>query len=947
MIKFIDRISQYVIEKKFNLNNLVIILPSQRAKKYLQRSLFQFHNKPLFSPKIITMDAWIKESSNRIVIDSTRLSFELFAVHNQIPSDLNKGLDDFLKWDKMVLSDFDEIDRHLLPSEDLFKNLKEIKDIENWSFGKDELSSRQVKYMEFWDLLPIYYSKLNESLDKKNQAYLGSIYKEVANNIELITQNSEDKIFLFAGFNALSPAEIKIINQLETRGKATILFDVDSYYYENENHEAGFFIRRAIQNLNLSGLEKINNLTSHTKNLRLINCAQPTGQAKMAATILNDEINFDEFSETLLLLGDEKLIIPILKNIPNKVKNANITLGLPLKNTVLKSWVELIFRIQESYSNEKSEVIYHKDFIRFIKHPFIQVITSADDNRKLLAIERKILAENWIYIRLKSLELGPELLATFKLCLKVWGKDYAINIEHFRNITGHLYERMQDDKNQLERSLLSNLDKSISKLQIILKEYNPTLNLKIFKSLFNQHWMSENLSYFGNPLEGLQIMGLLETRLLDFKNIIIVGFNEGSLPPTNAIQSTIPMDLRRFHHLPTPSDKERIFAHHFYRLLHHVENCWMTYSSANIGIGSSEPSRYIRQIKMELIKDNPNIKLKEHFYSIKDEEQNNALIQINKNEALINRLDQYFSKNTSASALKKYLECPLDFYYRYLLGFGEEDKVEEEIEASTLGSFIHDTLEELYRPYARKDKNEHVVKPSNRPILKSTIEEMLNKYSEKLEINFSKHFENDKKYAKIGKNFITLEIADYLTKRFLDKELESIENGTSENMFIESLESVFTRVCNVKINNQNKEIVLKGIIDRIDNYNGELRIIDYKSGKCVTDDLHIPKLSEKENNPVNHLMKVCQEKKYILQLLVYNYLYRGKYPTKPFPAKTGIISLINMSESPIYLENKLTDTFEELMVIFEKVFTRIVTDIFDISKQIEHNPGSQYCIYCR
>lgn len=956
MDKFIDRIAECIKSRDYDLEKLCIVLPSQRAKKYLQRGIFNQYAHPVFSPQITTMDRWVRQCSARSVLDNTRSLFRLYEIHSKVSPTEDKGLDEFMKWGRTLLNDFDEIDRYLIKSTDLFRNLRDIKDIENWSFDSEHLTPAQERFMAFWDLLPSYYTAFNESLKKDEIAYMGSIYKEVAENIDLVFSENKEAHFIFAGFNALSPAEMSIMKQLHKMGRAELFIDADQFYLADHNHEAGAFLRKLISELQLSSPLFIQDrLASSEKKMELINCTQHTGQAKMAATILLNEIPPDELSETVLLLGDEKLIIPVLKNIPNTVGKANITIGLPLKNTAIRSWVDALFRAQESFLQFKSKSVYHKDFIRFIKHPFIQAYISKEDVRALQKIEATILSKNWLFIHLKSIDLREELKEFIHLCFQPWGNDYRDIVGRIRKINSQLFAAIQGEDYTLEKSLLFHFDEALMKLENILSEFQPRIHIKTFKTLFNQHWMNESIAYYGNPLDGLQVMGLLETRLLDFKNLIVVGLNDGSMPPVNPIQTMIPMDLRRFHGLPTPSEKEALFAHHFYRLLHHAKRCWFTYSSASSGFGIEEPSRYIRQLKLELSKQNPSIEWKESFYTVLDEEQDSQLVSIPKNESLVQRLDEYFLNKTSASALKKYLACPLDFYYRYIIGLGEEEQVEEDIEANTFGSFIHDTLEILYREFARFDKNEEVVIPNNPPLQPSDYDKMLVRFPKILSEQFAKHFQYDKQYIETGKNYLSHQIAGHLTEKLLKRERNELvqlaqtksPSASKALLFIYSLESTFERELEVQVGTKIKTVRLKGLIDRIDRYNDEVRIIDYKSGKCTPEDVTITAVSAKSGRtPQEHLARLFADRKHVFQLLTYNYLYRGKYPHQPYPDKTGIISLININEGPFYLENKLTPDLPSLMELYEEALIHLIQEMYQTEVPFEHNPSSKFCSYC-
>ncbi|WP_107037422.1 PD-(D/E)XK nuclease family protein [Brumimicrobium mesophilum] len=949
MSHFIDRIADHIFSEQIPLEHLTIVLPSQRAKKYLQRALFRAYGKPIFSPKIVTMNRWVQELSSLPIIEPTRALFKLYDVHLEVDKEEPQTLDEFFKWGKTLLSDFDEMDRYLIDSKDLFRNLADIKDIENWSFNsEEELTEGQHRFMRFWDLLSDYHLQFNEKLKKDGECYMGMAYRNLATNIDVAFQEDKETQFIFAGFNALSPAEISIMKQLKNMGRGEIFVDADEYYLNDKNHEAGRFIRDLFSELKVKELSfVVDKIGKEKKKINIVNCAQPTGQAKVSATILHDQIPHDELSETLLLLADEKLVVPVMKNIPKNVEQTNITLGLPLKNTAIKSWVDMLFTVQEHYQQFNSKQIYHKDFVRFIKHPFITGYCNKVEMLAITKVEQTILSKNWTFIYSKQLKLGERISKLISLFFTPWkSTDKEYSLEQIRTLNQTIYQGLDNDENAIERSILYHFDRSLVKLESVLAEFKPDLRLGTFKSLFNQHWVNESIAYYGNPLDGLQVMGLLETRLIDFKNMIVVGLNDGSMPPTNAIQTIIPMDLRKYHNLPTPREKQGLFAHHFYRLLHHVENCWITFSSADRDMGGvDEPSRYIMQLQLELSRVNPLIEFNNSDYTISNEEEESEGLTVSKTAAVLSRLDDYFGRRTSASAIKTALRCPLDFYYKYLLGFGEEDKVEEEIEASTFGDFIHKTLETLYDDFAQLDKDGNK-KEHHKSLAEIDIDNMIHKQGAVMKQHFYEFFNYEQNQNLEGKNFLSLEIAQHLTERFLQKEKKSLKDHKG-HLFIVSLEMELTKTLNLNIHGKKKEVNFIGFIDRIDDFEGKKRIIDYKSGKCTETDVKLTKATSKaksEEDVVIEFIKKLKSSKYVFQMLVYNMLFFEKFGE--YPDKVGIISMVNLNDGPFYLDNQMTDTIEELMDLFEKALTKIVSDLYDTSVDFEHDVKSDYCDYC-
>lgn len=940
---FIDQLAQVIYKEDYDIEHLTIILPSQRAKKYLQQALFKVYKKPIFSPQIITMNQWVKSLVPLPIIDKTRAVLKLYEIHKQIDKEQPQSLDEFLSWGKTLLNDFDEIDRYLIDAKDLFKNLQDIKEIENWSFDvpSSQLTEGQKKFMRFWDLLKSYYEAFNQRLRADEEMYVGAVYRYVAENIQLVFQEDSERQFIFAGFNALSPAETKIMKQLRTMGRANIIIDADTFYVQDNNHEAGRFMRDLFSELNVKGLPYIQSyIGKNPLEITVVNCPQSTGQVKVGATLL-DQIPINEYAETLLLMADESLIVPAIKNIPAKVEKANITLGLPLKNTALKSWVDLWFMVQEHFIHFNNKQIYHKDFIRFIKHPFINSVCSTQERLELAQIEGKLFKQNWIFVFSSQLKVSPFLKELFHLFFLPWESYDKMAIPLIRKINKLIYNKLdKTETNKINLSIIYHFDQAISKLIPLFDEFQEdlsTIKLSTFKTLFNQHWGKENIAYYGNPLDGLQVMGLLETRMIDFKNIIILGLNEGSLPPTNPIDTMIPMDLRKFHYLPTPREKQGLFAHHFYRLLHHAQKCWITYSSADRNLGGvDEPSRYILQLELELTRRFSNITLTKQDYSITTHQEAIPEGYVPKNEALFTQMDAYFEQKTSASALKTALNCPLDFYYKYLLGLGEEDTVEEEMESSTFGSIIHQTLESFFKPFTVAD--------NRTPLSSLHVNLMLERLRTVLLQNYGEVFPAQRPE---GKNYLSLEIAEHLIKRYLKKEQKQLKEQKS-HYFIAGTEVFLEKTLQLSVKGHPKTIKLVGFIDRIDECNGSYTIFDYKTGKCEEKDVLIKKgrgeSAETDEEKVEILVKKLKHSKYLLQLMIYNMLFYEKYQV--YPENTGIISLVNIKESPFLLKSNITSSMEELMQLFEWALVNILGELYDKEHPLIHQEDSKYCMYC-
>jgi hypothetical protein len=488
---------------------------------------------------------------------------------------------------------------------------------------------------------------------------------------------------------------------------------------------------------------------------------------------------------------------------------------------------------------------------------------------------------------------------------------------------------------ELEFQQIIVFQEALVTMAALTEEGLPLMGLKTFRTFFNQHWTKKAIAFHGNPTEGLQIMGLLETRMLDFKQVIVLGMNEGMLPATNPIDSMIPMDLRRGLGLPTAREKQGLFAHHFYRLLHTAEDVIIAYAISNDSMGSSEPSRYIAQLEMELASINPLCNLERQFYTTAFPEHNefDSAVVIKRPQIHL-LLENYFSKYLSASAIGKYLNCPLDFYYRYLAEFGEEESVEEELETSSMGRFIHNTLEKLFNPFVEMDASGALITPPPPAITPADIEEMLTRAPDILREEFLIFLSQDEKLIESGKNWLTLTVAKELVVNLLKNDIAYIQAQT-EPVYIHRVEAKLLAPMTLTIGGETRIVNWIGFIDRIDRVGNSYRLVDYKSGRVKTEDV-----TYKQKETVAESFKAC---KHALQLATYAFLFNHNY--NKVPETMGIYAIQRKTEAFFPLQLTALTT-HELLLDFQALITEVVTQIFDENQPFTHSDTAKYCGYC-
>ncbi len=939
MKSFVDRIAESIVNGHIPLSDITIVVPSERMISYLQRSLYTVDGRPKIAPKMVTIDRWIHEAIKTPVINKSVALFELYRIFEKDPIEHEiRTFDAFLNWGQLLLNDFDEIDRYLVNPKQLFKNLRDVKEIEAWSFNSEELSEGQLKFMAFWDKLGPYYFAFEERIKELAVTTKGKAYREAANNIDLLFSNPDQHI-VFAGFNALSEAELSIFRQLHVMGRAQFFFDNDAYYLNDKLHEAGSFQRVILERLQVKIPEDtLNVLSTKEMELTVVECPQITGQAAVAGTYLLD-LKSEERSETLVLLADEQQLNALLHHLPQNIEKANITLGLPLRNTALRTWFDLIFAVQEGVATKGSGSIYFKLLGSFIHHPFTVAVLPEKELNALYELEAMCLKNNWQFVSRKNWNFGPVTSALFQLINTSWENNWMKALELIRTMNAFMDECF-DEKSEFEQALVRTFDASIQALQNTFATAPlPDMSRTTFRNLFQQHWGSESLAYYGNPLDGIQIMGLLETRGLDFKRIFVLGLNEGVMPPDNPIQTLIPMDLRKFFGLPTPRDKQGLFAHHFYRLLHSAEQVVITYTSASESIGSNEPSRFLQQLELELVNQNRNIRFTKKQYQLGNEERIETA-SFPKDESVFRRFDEMLQAGLSFSKLSSYVKCPLNFYYQSILQIGEEDKMEEDLESNTRGTIVHAVLEELFMPFKQHRSEEGVV-IAERMVTIDDLKAMKLRIPLLVEGAFQEHFSKDPESWQKGSNHIQYEMVKELIKLELNQEIRKLEENPEKSLFIIDLEQQLETVISLNVRGGEKRVKLKGVVDRIDRWGGKLRIIDYKSPKLKQSDLQI---RNSKQEPLEFILNKLRESKSVhgLQLLIYSYL--NKRSLNRTIDEMGIVSFVSHSDSPFLLTEELTDG--EVSELIENLLTTILEEMYDPNKPFVHNPNSKYCSYC-
>ena len=906
MISFIKSVLIDLQSKHLKLEDLSFILPSKRAGVFLKHHISTLIDQPIFSPQILSSEEFVEELSGLQKLPNTDLLFKLYETYKELTNDADQeSFDSFSKWAQILLQDFNEIDRYLIPQAHIFDYLNAIKELNHWSLESDPTNLIK-NHLKFWKQLKNYYSSYSESLLNSKQGYQGLIYREAVDNLEHYIENAKGKKHIFLGFNALNTAESKIIQGLLKNDLAHIYWDIDDAFINDSIHDAGWFTRQHRAQWDYFNTHPFNWITNYykeEKNIKTIGIPKLVGQAKYIGQIL-EELTQKEtnLSKIAVVLGEEQLLLPVLNSIPKSIDKLNVTMGLPLQYVPLASFFEQLFNIHKN--NPKQ--FYYKDVIGLLSHPSIYPLFGTSSTNASSDIVATIQKNNTVYISLPELkEITQSHKELIELLFNTWNNTSQIALQNCAELILKMkaYFEPNKESHSLELEYLYRFNTLFNQLSQLDSTYKYLNSITALQSIYQELLSTETLDFKGEPLEGLQIMGMLESRVLDFETVIISSVNEGILPSGKTNNSFIPFDVKIENKLPTFKEKDAVYTYHFYRLLQRAKNVYILYNTEIDALKGGEKSRFITQLDIEgihqithqvITPDVPNI------------EQN--IQQIIKTPTVIEQLKVLSSKGYSPSSLTNYIRNPIDFYYEKILGIKEFEEVEENIAANTLGSVIHNSLEDFYKPLEGS-----LLTIEHLKTFKSETKQMVTKHFEEL---------YNKGGFSSGKNLIIFEIAQRYISNFLNQEIASLKKGNEIKILsIEADEAI-----SIKIDGLDFPIKLKGKVDRIDSFNGITRVIDYKSGKVEQNKVEI----------VDWEDLTTDYNKYSKSFQVLCYAYMMKQQNRiELPIEAGIISFKNLNEGLLKFGKKSSShsrtkdqlITQETLDSFEVELKKLITEI--------------------
>ncbi|MEN9909280.1 MAG: hypothetical protein RLZZ540_2429, partial [Bacteroidota bacterium] len=603
---FLDKIAQVLIEKySAKLANTIVVLPNKRAKIFLIEALKKQVSNNILAPEIISIEDFIQDISAIRTVDPIELLFEFYEVYLSITDKANQqSFELFANWAKTLLQDFNEIDRYLLDPTHVLSYLKDIEDIKKWGIEVENKTQLLEKYIDFWKLLPLYYQSLYAHLLQKGIGYQGLIYREAVENLNHFSNSITNKQFVFAGFNALNASEEKIIQHLISNDQAKIYWDADQTFLNDPYHDAGLFVRRFKENwkhYKSNPFEWIVDDFSQSKNIQIIGTPKSIGQAKISGSIIEkiiEENPTTTLDKVAVVLGEENLLVPLLYSLPSTVGVLNITMGYSSKNNPAQILIAKLFKMHTNAlsRNAKSYVFYYKDVLDILTHPLVEPYA------KTTALVDIINKNNYTFIsHHKLMELNAYSTDLFLLLFQKWENGSIAVLQAVSKLLLTIKENLSNDNEEekITKAFVFAIFKVINKLINYYSQHTHIDKIETLHAIYKQVIDLAEVSFEGEPLNGLQIMGVLESRVLDFDTVIVTSMNEGKFPAGKSQNSFIPYDVKRELGLPTFKEKDAIYTYHFYHLLQRAKNIYLLYNTESEGLDAGEKSRFITQLEVE------------------------------------------------------------------------------------------------------------------------------------------------------------------------------------------------------------------------------------------------------------------------------------------------------------------------------------------------------------
>ena len=933
------------------ISRLAFVFPNRRAGLFFQKYLSEIAGMPLFSPTILTINDLFLQLSGMQQADRMKMLFRLYELY-KTRSGSDESFDDFLYWGEMLLNDFDDVDKYRVDARMLFANVTDLREMEQdfsyltpeqvaairtfWSsFSPEGKSENQKQFLALWQILYDLYVDLRRVLADENCGYEGMIFREV---VERLERNEGGDLpyekVVFVGLNALSVTEECLLSQLHRRGIADFYWDYASPLVRDRDNKASYFVERNLERFP-SAWPLPQEEEERERQIEVVGIPSGIGQDKQVYRILDawcDEYEMDAEGalRTAVILPDEQLLIPVLNAIPERIRRINVTMGYPLSATPIASLVEYVLALQKNLRYVDAQpAFYFRDVLPILNHRYVMSTAAG----QIGEVVKDISENNRIYIPSGSLTQTPLLTVLFTPVKDVESvSDYLIAVLQALNRVMTDREEVEEEERpvtqtEVEREFIYHYFVTVNRMKEMMRETGVEMRLDTYFRLLKRMTDTITIPFHGEPLSGLQIMGVLETRALDFDRLIILSMNEGVFPQRRVANSFIPYNLRRGFGLPTYEHQDSIWAYHFYRLIHRASQVSLLYDTRSNGLQTGEVSRFVYQLRYHY-----EVPMRDKLVVYNVSSSQVPVLQMEKTATVMELLNAFRkggARALSASALNTYLDCPLQFYFAVVEGIEEEDEVSETVESNVFGSILHKVMENVYRPFCGQQITAE--------LLKAVREDVLTMTGAVARAFAEVFFKTDVVRPLTGQNFLIGE----MIRKYATKILER-DGALAPFRYLESEK----KVRGLFSLSDGSEVQLKGFIDRVDEVGGTLRIIDYKSGTGMTVFPSVEALFDKS---------AADRPKAVMQVFMYAWMYAnelsgrtaiqpGIYYVRTLFAPTfdaGIYRRVERGK-----QERVMD-FADYRDAFEEGLRGCLDEIFSEETPFIQTTNGKACSYCR
>lgn len=899
-----------------DLADVAVVLPSQRAGLYLRRHLAEVAGTTIWSPQVLTLSGLVERISGLRTAATTDLLFDGFAVLRTLSGQQDVPFGEFLQWAPTALRDMSEVDAHLINLDSFYRDLRNWEELD-WSFNDVPLSQGQERMLRYWSMKGDLHRGLNERLLALGRGTSGAVERAAVEVADRTRERTQWTKVWAAGLNALTPAQQAVLRTLKQHDLLEVAWDADRYYVEDPLQEAGEALRSNIGAFGPGRIPPNDHLRKGERTVEVIDLPNAIAQVHWAAMELNG-LNEADRSRTAVVLADEQLLMPLLNTLPQGIGPVNVTMGIPLNALPVGGLLQAVVAL---HSGHRSHMGYRlADVVRLLGHPLLLPDTQQPFGRKaLLSLSKERRTHvSGTHVLQKLTEAGAAPSEHASVLFGSPASDGPSLGRILLHVLSWAREGTLEDELAQEQLFLAS--RAQNRIDTLLQHHGLATDIATYREIHQRIIREERIGLFGEPLAGVQIMGMLETRALDIDRILLLSAEEGTLPPSSSDRSFIPFELRRGHGLPLRHKQDAVSAYHFLRAIQRGTKLQMACSTSE---GSMGHSRFALQLEHELV-PNSYTRLLHRSIQAPVPARKKVSVQVERDDVVLGLIKERLERGISPSALSTWLKCPLDHYFKYVLRLEDTDEVQDQIPADQLGNAIHKALEDGYLPLV------------GRTLDPDALYELAGRFPKLLRTELELIVGAEA--LTMGQPLLQSTMAQQAVSAFMQAELQRVSTGTvveliglEETLNVPLPDASLAHGCPVNIS---------GRVDRIERRDGVVVILDLKTGSVREDQVRLNTLDAELLRP--------DKDHYALQLLVYAWAYLTQHP-EVTEVKAGLVPLQRSSDSSgLFLKVMNSEVIHrDLLPSIEGLLHRLVERMLAPGTPIEHRPESRYCSFCQ